>query len=167
MTTQSDRGPPSPPTRPAKPAGTAATAATATAAATMAVLGAIHVAWGAGSSFPARDRAALAETASGRPGQPPGPAACFAVAGLLFSAAALTAGLPRRRSRFRRLGAATVTATFLFRGLLGVSGRTQALFPDADSDRFRGLDRRYYGPLCLAIAALSAPASRRVTTGDR
>ena len=91
----------------------------------------------------------------------------FAVAGLLFSAAALTAGLPRRGSRIRRLGAATVTATFLFRGLLGVSGRTQALFPDADSDRFRDLDRRYYGPLCLAIAALSAPASRRVTTGDR
>ena len=105
----------------------------------------------------------LAESASGRPDQPPGPVACFAVGGLLFSAAALTAGVPRRPSWFRRLGAATVTATFLFRGLLGLSGRTQTLFPEADSERFRDLDRRYYGPLCLAIAALSAPASRRAT----
>jgi hypothetical protein len=109
---------------------------------------------------------ALAETASGRTGQPPGPAACFAVAGLLFSAAALTAGFPRRRSRLRRLSSATVTATFLFRGLLGVSGRTQALFTDADSDRFRNLDRRYYGPLCLAIAGLSVPASLGGRTGS-
>ena len=167
MSMPSDQGPTPLPTPPAKPAGTAATAATAVAAAAMAVLGAIHVAWGAGSSFPARDRATLAETASGRPGQPPGPVACLAVAGLLFSAAALTAGFPRRPSWLRRIGAATVTATFLFRGLLGVSGRTQALFPDADSDRFRDLDRRYYGPLCLAIAALSAPASRRAGSGQQ
>jgi len=146
---------------------TVATASTALAAATMTALGAIHVAWGAGSSFPARDRATLAESASGRPDRPPGPLACFTVAGLLFSAAALTAGVPRRPPWFRRLGAATVTTTFLFRGWLGVSGRTQALFPDAGSDRFRELDRRYYGPLCLAIAALSAPASRSVTTVER
>lgn len=138
-------------------------AATSSAATIMAGLGTIHVAWGAGSSFPVRDRRTLAETASGRPDHPPGPAACFAVAGLLFAAAGLTAGIPRSRPRFRRIGAGAVTATFLLRGCLGVSGRTQQFFAGADSDRFRSLDRRYYGPLCLTVAALSAPASLAAT----
>ena len=119
-------------------------------------LGALHVLWATGSSWPAAD----AGTISGRSGAraSPGPVACLAVAGLLGTAAALVTGHPRERPALARVGSAGVTATFALRGVLGLAGRTDLVSPGSTSERFRALDRRYYGPLCLGLAALSAPA---------
>jgi hypothetical protein len=81
------------------------------------------------------------------------------VAGLLTTAAALVTGHPRARPALARLGSAGVASTFAIRGAFGLAGRTDLLSPGSTSARFRELDRRYYAPLCLTLAALSAPAA--------
>jgi hypothetical protein len=53
-----------------------------------------------------------------------------------------------------------VAAVLSGRGLLGLAGRTDVVSPGSSSARFRRLDRRVYSPLCLALAALTLPASR-------
>lgn len=128
----------------------------------LAAAAALHVAWGRGSSFPAPDRATLAEAVIGAapraagmdaphgPGVP-GPVACYAVA------AALTVGAGgiNARGPFRRLIALGVVAALGARGAVGVSG----LMPqDAASPVFRRWNRRLYSPICLVLAALAAPA---------
>jgi hypothetical protein len=83
----------------------------------------------------------------------PAAAACNAVAAALFTASALVAGIPVIPRRWRavgRVGVATVLAT---RGLAGMFGRTDVLSPGSTSAKFRRLDRRFYAPLCLALAA--------------
>jgi Protein of unknown function (DUF3995) len=126
------------------------------AAGAFTALGALHVLWATGSSWPAQDAGAI----SGRSASAsPGPVACLAVAGLLGTAAALVTGHPRRRPPIARAGSAGVAATFALRGVLGVAGRTDLVSPGSTSARFRALDRRFYGPLCLGLAALSAPAA--------
>ncbi|HMJ95290.1 MAG TPA: DUF3995 domain-containing protein [Thermoleophilaceae bacterium] len=108
-------------------------------------IGGLHVAWGLGASWPRIDR------------EPAGPAACFAVAGLLGVAAGLVAGRPRRAPRLSRLGARTVTAVLATRGAFGMAGRTDLLASDASSEGFRSMDRRVYSPICLTLAALALP----------
>jgi hypothetical protein len=115
------------------------------AAAALFAISGMHVAWGLGSSWPRIDREAA------------GPAACFAVAGLLGVAAGLVAGRPRRAPRLSRLGARTVTAVLATRGAFGMAGRTDLLASEASSERFRSMDRRVYSPVCLTLAALSLP----------
>jgi hypothetical protein len=127
----------------------------AVAAVALLGLAGVHVAWGRGASFPFATLDELHDAVIGRPVQP-SPASCYAVAGLLATAAAATAGAPTRGSRLRKLtvvGAATVLAT---RAGFGLSGRTDALVPGSASPRFRRLDRRVYSPLCLALAAGAA-----------
>jgi hypothetical protein len=132
------------------------------AAAAFTALGALHLVWATGSSWPVSEADQQDGALSGRPpGQSPGPVACVAVAGLLGTAGALVAGHPRAYPRLTRAGSAGVVATFTTRGLLGLAGRTDLVAPGSTTERFRTLDRRYYAPLCLALAALSAPAVRR------
>ena len=96
-----------------------------TTAIVLAGIGALHVAWGLGSSFPFRDRAALADTVVGNDAVP-GRRASLAVAGLL--------GLGGR-TRGRRVaraadgfvgvgvvGVATVLATRAAFGFAGTNG---------------------------------------------
>lgn len=131
-----------------------------TAAAGLAALAGIHVAWGRGSSWPLADRGALADAVIGRRGGAvPSPAACFAVAALLGTAATVVASDGARIPRLRRLGARTVVAVLATRGALGLAGRTDLLSPGSSSPRFRELDRRCYSPLCLTLAALALPAT--------
>lgn len=111
-------------------------------------IGGLHVAWGLGASWPRIDR------------EPAGPAACFAVAGLLGVAAGLVAGRPRRVPRLSRLGARTVTAVLATRGAFGMAGRTDLLASGASSEGFHSMDRRVYSPICLTLAALSLPPRR-------
>jgi len=59
----------------------------------------------------------------------------------------------------RRLGAGGVIAVLTTRGAFGLAGRTDLLSPGSTSEDFRRLDRRFYSPLCLALAALSLPAA--------
>ena len=126
------------------------------AAAGLTALAGLHLVWATGSTWPAADAGAI----SGQPpGRSPGPVACAVVAGLLATAAALVSGRPRSRPALARLGSAGVTATFAARGALGLAGRTDLISPGATSARFRALDRRVYAPLCLTLAALSAPAT--------
>jgi hypothetical protein len=115
-------------------------------------LAGIHVAWGLGSSFPFRSPDELHDAVIGRPVQP-SPASCYAVAGLLVTAAAATAGLPSRGSRLRRLAVIGTATAFGGRAGLGFSGRTDVLVAGSASPRFRRLDRRVYSPLCAALAA--------------
>ncbi len=115
------------------------------ASAALCGIGALHVAWGLGASWPRIDR------------EPADPAACFAVAGLLGVAAGLVAGRPRRVPRLSRLGARTVAGVLATRGAFGMAGRTDMLAPGARSERFRSMDRRVYSPVCLTLAALSLP----------
>jgi len=91
----------------------------------------------------------------------PPAAASLTVSALLSTAAALVVGYPRRLPRLRRLGAACVVAVLTVRGSTGVFGCTNVLVSWTPGERFRDRDRRYYGPLCLALAALG------VTRRDR
>jgi hypothetical protein len=129
------------------------------AAVALGALGVLHAAWGLGAAWPLRDREALADAVVGRDSVPP-PAACWAVAGALGTAAALVAGRPRRLPRLRRVAAAGVTVTLAGRGLLGLAGKTDTVSPGSSSPRFRRLDRRIYSPLCLVLALLAVPAAR-------
>lgn len=83
----------------------------------------------------------------------PPAAACFAVGAGLATAAALVAGVggQRRPVRLARTG---VAVGLLLRGLTGVTGRTELLVPWTPSLRFQDIDRRAYGPLCLALGIL-------------
>jgi hypothetical protein len=47
------------------------------------------------------------------------------------------------------------------RGALGLAGRTDLLVPWSTSARFREIDRRFYGPLCVTMAVLALPATAR------
>ena len=119
----------------------------------------LHVAWAAGSSWPMGDRRILTDSVVGGPSdEPPSPAACLAVAGLLSTAAALVLGRPRGVPLVSRLGSSGVVAVLTTRGAVGLAGRTDLLSPGSVSERFRRMDRRAYSPLCLALAALAAPA---------
>jgi hypothetical protein len=128
-------------------------------------LAALHVVWATGSSWPLKDEAALLDDVVGRPGgSAPSPTACLAVAGCLATAAALVSGRPRRWPGLSRVGSAGVVATFSIRGAFGFSGRTDLLVAGSTSERFRERDRKFYAPICLTVAALSAPACRRART---
>lgn len=134
-------------------------ASTGTAAGALLAIGGLHVLWATGSRWPLPDREQFADTIAGRPaGKAPGPAACLAVAGLLGTAAALVSGRPRGAPIISRVGSAGVVGVLGTRGSLGLAGRTDLVAPGSTTERFRELDRRIYAPLCLAIAALAAPA---------
>jgi hypothetical protein len=123
----------------------------------LAGLSALHLAWAAGSSWPAGDRHELAEVMAGRD-EVPSSAACVVVGVGLGCAAALVAGAGRDApaARLARVGLA---AGFLGRGVAGLTGNTRRLVPWVPQDRFVQLDRRYYGPLCCAIALSAARAT--------
>ena len=121
----------------------------------LAAIGVLHVAWGRGSAFPYPDRDDLADALVGQDHMP-GPSPSFAVAGALFTAAALVADVPVGSARLRRLGVAGVAGVLGLRGALGLAGRTSVLVPRSTGERFRRLDRRYFSPLCLALAAGAA-----------
>jgi hypothetical protein len=130
-------------------------AGSGTASAGLLVIAVMHAAWGAGSAWPFADRESLADAVIGRREVPP-PAACLAVSGALVAAAALVAGLPRRRPGLRRLGAGAVAAVLAGRRAIGLAGRTRLVSPGSTSARFVRLDRQVYSPACLALAALSS-----------
>jgi hypothetical protein len=141
----------------------------------------LHVAWGLGSSWPLSSRARLSEAVLGRDALSgddvggdglggddlggddlgrDGAAACYAVAGLLGTAAALVAGHPRRTPRLRDSGVIVLAAALAGRGLLGLAGRTDQVSPVSTGSEFRRLDRRVYAPICLGLAALAALSLR-------
>jgi hypothetical protein len=132
---------------------------TAVTATSLAAIGALHVAWGFGSSFPFRDRATLADRVVGND-EVPGAAPSFAVAGLLGAAALLVADRAPLPAPIRRLGVGCVAAVLGTRAAFGFTGRTARLVPGSDSPRFVALDRTVFSPLCAALAAGSLWSAR-------
>jgi Protein of unknown function (DUF3995) len=126
----------------------------------LAGIGALHAAWGRGSTFPFASREELNDKVIGRQATP-SPTSCYAIAGLLMAASALVAGLPTPRSRVRRIGVATVTAALGGRAALGFAGKTDIVSPGSVSARFTKMDKRVYSPLCLALAIGAANSLRR------
>lgn len=118
----------------------------------LAAIGGLHVAWGFGSSFPFASRDALADSVVGAAEVPP-PIACHGVGVALLTASALVLDVPIGPSWVRRVGRGTVATVFVVRAAAGLSGRTDALVPGSVGPRFRRLDRRYFSPLCLLLAA--------------
>jgi Protein of unknown function (DUF3995) len=143
-------------------ADSAASAGSAIGATVLGALGLLHVSWAAGSPWPARDLATLADVMAGR-AEPPSSRACIVVATGLGTAAAVVAGVGGR-GRLVRAARAAVAAGFLVRGAAGLTGNTRLLVPWTPNDHFVRLDRQWYGPLCLVIATCAAlSATRRPT----
>jgi hypothetical protein len=136
------------------PAGT-----THLTAGTLAALAGLHVAWGLGSSFPCADRHDLAEAVIGR-GTVPGLLPCAGEAAALLAAASAVEDRPRWPGALRRLALVTVAGVLGCRGALGLAGKTDVMAPGSDGHRFRRLDRHFYAPLCLGLAAGAARARR-------
>jgi len=131
------------------------------AAVTLVGIAGLHGLWAGGSAWPAPDRDTLANVVAGRDGGAvPSAAACVSVAALLAIAAAFVAGQPRRLPQLQRTGAAGVAVALAMRGSCGLAGRTDLISPGSTSPRFRQLDRRYYSPLCLSLAAAAASSTR-------
>jgi hypothetical protein len=130
------------------------------AAVTLVGIAGLHALWAGGSAWPAPDRDTLANVVAGHDGGAvPSGAACVSVAALLAIAAAFVAGQPRRLPHLQRAGAAGVAVALAVRGSLGLAGRTDLISPGSTSPRFRQLDRRYYSPLCLSLAAAAASSA--------
>jgi hypothetical protein len=131
----------------------------------LAGLGALHVAWGRGSTWPFPDHGALTDRVVGRSAAPSA-VACYAVAGLLGTAAALVAGpdvgLPRLRAT-GQIGVATVLGA---RATVGFLGRTDLVSPGSASPAFRRNDRRIFSPLCTALALGAGRAGARTLRAD-
>ncbi|MGP7959686.1 DUF3995 domain-containing protein [Sanguibacter sp. A247] len=132
------------------PAGTAATALT------LGAVGALHVVWATGSTFPLADREDFSATFLGVDGLgSPGPAACLAVAGLVtaMACAAVVASQAAPGSpvgRLARLATRTASGVLAARAVAGVA--VSGLGLRETTARFRRLDLAAYSPLCAALA---------------
>ncbi len=127
------------------------------AAAALAGIGALHLAWGLGSTFPAADARSLARAVVGGD-RFPSPGQCVGVAVLLGAASVLIASRARPESFVGRviplpvavLGSTVVASVLAVRGfgglVMGVVG-----FPET-TPSFRTLDLIAYSPLCVALA---------------
>jgi hypothetical protein len=120
-------------------------------------LAAVHAYWGLGGRWPGHDDASLVERVAGRTKgmRAPSPAACSAVAAALLAAAALVWLHSGRWTTGWAAAAAAVgfwdaALAFLLRGLAGF---VPAAFRCAEGTPFHRLNRMFYSPLCLAIAA--------------
>jgi hypothetical protein len=123
-------------------------------------LAALHVYWGLGGLWPARDQLSLARTIAGFRGikQMPSSAACFGVAivlgtmavGVLLLSGRLNSDLPQG---LLDAGGFVLAAGFLFRGAMAYVPAWRRLTPEQP---FARLDTLIYGPLCLGIGAMAA-----------
>jgi len=140
-----------------RPAAPAVTAARCITAGSLGVAGALHLAWGRGSSFPFATRAQLSDNVVGS-SETPSPASCYVVATGL-GALALIAASPSR-GRLRRVIIRSAAAVLALRASFGFAGRTDLLVPGSSSLPFRRNDRRILSPVC-AVLAIGLVASTR------
>ncbi|WP_419318961.1 DUF3995 domain-containing protein [Caulobacter sp. ErkDOM-E] len=123
-------------------------------AATLFALAGVHLYWGFGGRWPGHDEASLVEHVVGRTAgmRAPGPLACAAVAvalagGGLLALATLAPASPL--SFWLWMARWPLFAVFALRGLATYA---PPVFRYAEGTPFARLNRRAYGPLCLAIA---------------
>jgi hypothetical protein len=118
-------------------------------------VGALHLAWARGASWPLRDRATLGAAVAGvREDNFPGTGVTFVAGGLFLAAAGLVALHERRGGRAARLGAGAVSAVLLARGAVGLA--RPGLLPAGEVPPFPRLNARLYSPLCLLGGAAIA-----------
>lgn len=125
--------------------------------AVLAAIALLHLSWAFGQRWPGVDEVSLAETVGGLP---PGsrmhpPAACVLVASLIGIAAVVVAVdsagvLAGPAGALVRLAYLALVAVF---GLRGAAGFVPALWRRTQGTPFHRLNRLYYSPLCLLIAA--------------
>jgi hypothetical protein len=123
-------------------------------AAALLALASVHLYWAFGGRWPGHDEASLVEHVVGRTAgmRAPGPLACAAVAvalagGGLLTLATLAPASPL--SFWLWIARWPLFAVFALRGL---ATYVPPVFRYAESTPFARLNRRAYGPLCLAIA---------------
>ena len=118
-----------------------------TLSATLFCLAALHLLWAIGFWIPIRDETALARAVLGTKGvtRMPGPVPCALVAVALAFAAILPfrPGFP-----FRDVLMPLIAAVFILRGIAAYLPAWRKLVPEQP---FATLDRKAYGPLCLAL----------------
>jgi len=125
--------------------------------AVLAAIALLHLSWAFGQRWPGVDEVSLAETVGGLP---PGsrmhpPASCVLVAALIGAAAAIVAidsagVLSGPAAAVVRLAYLALIAVF---GLRGAAGFVPSLWRRTQGTPFHRLNRLYYSPLCLLIAA--------------
>lgn len=125
--------------------------------AVLAAIALLHLSWAFGQRWPGVDEVSLAETVGGLP---PGsrmhpPAACILVASLIGAAAAIVAVvssgfLSGPAAALARLAYLALIGVF---GLRGAAGFVPSLWRRTQGTPFHRLNRLYYSPLCLLIAA--------------
>ena len=111
------------------------------------VIAAVHFLWALGWWFPIREEARLVRAVVGVKGaeRMPGPIPCA----LVVAAMLVAAGLPWIADGTLRQVALILAATgFVIRGVLPWRPFWRRLTPQ---EPFATYDRRYYGPLCLAL----------------
>ncbi len=115
-------------------------------------LSGLHLLWALGIWFPLRSEVALAHAATGFPSAAtmPSPLLCALVAAVLLIGASLPFW---PESPMRSLMIWGMAAIFVGRGAVTYTAFWRRLTP---VEPFATLDRRYYGPLCLILGALSA-----------
>jgi len=128
--------------------------------AVLVVLAGLHAFWGMGGRWPARDERGLVELVVGRTPsmRMPGFVASMLVASALLAAALLVAlqgnvislDFGARVQGLVRTGFWVAFAVFALRG---VAGFVRPVFAYAEGTAFASLNRRFYSPLCLLIAA--------------
>ncbi|MGL3807274.1 DUF3995 domain-containing protein [Paeniglutamicibacter sp. R2-26] len=146
----------------------------------LAALSALHVVWAAGSPWPARSTAELAEAVSGQalPGRSlPGHSASgrgaempLAAATALVAAGTAGAGLLASGALgdggIQRIALRTVATAMLLRSALGGGAALAALGLPPAGETFRRLDNRWYRPFAAALGVsllLASGAPRRAT----
>lgn len=118
-------------------------------AAVLGALAILHLAWAIGFWVPIRDEGALARAVVGTRdvSRMPGAVPCALVAVALAFVATLpfTPGFPAQRPLL-----AAAALVFFVRGVLTYTAAWRRIRP---AQPFSTLDRRFYGPLCLALGA--------------
>lgn len=120
-------------------------------------MGALHVLWGRGSTFPFRSRNDLNDHVVGQQVSP-STAACNVVAGLLVVAVVSVERSAHGSSVVAKVAAAGCGLVLGTRAVLGFTGRTHLAVPGSTSTNFCRNDRRVFAPICalLALGALYA-----------
>jgi hypothetical protein len=126
--------------------------------AVLVALAALHAWWGVGGRWPGHDERSLVELVVGRKHSMPGLVACMLVASALLAAAGLVALQGKVISvDFGAAGEKLVQAGFWIAcsvfALRGLAGFIPPVFAYARGTPFAALNRRFYSPLCLLIAA--------------
>ena len=122
----------------------------------LAAIAAVHVAWGAGMRWPGKTEAELVTTVVGhRSDKMPAPNQCYLAALAIFipgAIALLLAGLMQTPLPPWLVLLAGAGAALVFAGR-GIAGYVPAWRARHPREPFASLDRQYYSPLCLLLAA--------------